>query len=166
MLWVDTSTGPPYTLKVRNAANTAWEDIAGSGGGSAPSGGSIIDGGNTVSDDLVLGTLNDHDVLFIRDGAGRFRVTPGGTNFGGNLTADSLEVYGPISTSERIYVEGDQVVGHRWVAIPDVASGDAPTAAASYTQADIQSMVDLINELKTQVNEAFAMLRNHGLIAS
>ena len=26
-LWVDTSVGPPFKLKVRNAANTAWQAV-------------------------------------------------------------------------------------------------------------------------------------------
>jgi hypothetical protein len=34
-LWIDTSTGPPFQMKVRNAANTGW-DLVGGVGSSAP----------------------------------------------------------------------------------------------------------------------------------
>lgn len=33
-LWVDTSSGPPYALKKRNGADSGWEDVGASGGGS------------------------------------------------------------------------------------------------------------------------------------
>lgn len=33
-LWVDTTGGPPYTLKIRNVTNTGWDDIGGSGASS------------------------------------------------------------------------------------------------------------------------------------
>lgn len=35
-----------------------------------------------------------------------------------------------------------------------IASADAPAAAGSYTQADIQDMVDLLNEIKGALNAA------------
>ena len=31
-LWVDTSSGPPFTMKVRNAGNSAWQAVGGAGG--------------------------------------------------------------------------------------------------------------------------------------
>jgi len=34
-LWVDTTSGPPYALKIRNATNTAWEAVSGGGSGSS-----------------------------------------------------------------------------------------------------------------------------------
>ena len=32
-LWVDTSTGPPYALKMRNTGDTGWDDVGSTGGG-------------------------------------------------------------------------------------------------------------------------------------
>lgn len=52
---------------------------------------------------------------------------------------------------------GDQVVGTQGAAVADAASADAT---------DLASAITLVNELKAQLNEALARLRDHGLIAT
>ena len=43
IFWIDTSPiTPPWSLKVRNAANTGWEDVGTTGGGGGGSGGHQI----------------------------------------------------------------------------------------------------------------------------
>lgn len=46
ILWVDTTSGPPYPMKIRNASNTAWQvvGIAGSTGATGPAGPQGIQG--------------------------------------------------------------------------------------------------------------------------
>jgi hypothetical protein len=55
--WVDTSSGPPYTLKKRNAANDAWETIGGASGASAAEDVTIADAGNDFTATDVEGAL-------------------------------------------------------------------------------------------------------------
>jgi hypothetical protein len=78
--WVDTSAGTgAFVLKVRNAADTAWEDLGSSGGG--------------VSDlasltDVDLTGLADGDMLVWDNGAGMWVPTaPGGA---GSVALDDL----------------------------------------------------------------------------
>jgi hypothetical protein len=54
-LWVDKSTATPYQLKVRNAANDAWDAVGGSGGGNVITTGPIgSEPGSAASGDLYL----------------------------------------------------------------------------------------------------------------
>lgn len=48
--------------------------------------------------------------------------------------------------------------------VADVESADAPAAASEYTQADIQDIVDVANECKTQLNALLASLRAAGIL--
>ena len=56
-------------MKVRNAANDGWEDVGGVGGGA---GWEL--GGNTDGAELIGGTLDDFDVVLLRNGVEVMRL--------------------------------------------------------------------------------------------
>ena len=65
--------------------------------------------------------------------------------------------YGQGSSGKSPLVRGTQAMRDvadalSSVQVATVTSVDAPAAAGSYTQADIQKMLDLINEMKTKLN--------------
>lgn len=184
-LWVDTTGGEPYTLKVRNTGNTAWEEV-GSAGGS----GDIAQGGNAFAAPLVIGTTDTQAVSIITDGVERLGIADDGVatfpanvvamddmhvehdlNMFGNLHVEqdaevigNITADGNINTSDFYRVNGVQVVGLQQTAVANAVSPDAPTQTAGYVQADVQDIADLANELKAQVNDLLAKMRTHGLI--
>lgn len=82
-----------------------------------------------------------------------------GRNAAGVIEANSGVLGTLRDFKARAYLDqsGDQLLTDRQAAIADAASADAT---------DLASAITLVNELKSKLNTALAMLRTHGLIAT
>ena len=84
---------------------------------------------------------------------------------GGNLT---------VKNDANIIVGNKQVIGAQQAAVDDVSAandpGDGTLAAASSNVATLaaqsEKLRDLVDEIRTQMNDLLGKLRTHGLIAS
>mmetsp|Transcript_14769 Transcript_14769/g.45769 ORF Transcript_14769/g.45769 Transcript_14769/m.45769 type:complete len:620 (-) Transcript_14769:3713-5572(-) len=101
--------------------------------------------------------------------AGGIRVSAGGVQIkGGNLTVGS-----DIKVSGMIAVGANQVVSSQQASVSDIDATNDPgdgTFAALSTAADLatecERLRDLVDEIRTQMNDLLGKLRAHGLIAT
>ena len=98
--------------------------------------------------------------------AGGVFILAGGVDIqGGNLT---------VKNDANIIVGNKQVIGAQQAAVDDVSAandpGDGTLAAASSDVATLaaqsEKLRDLVDEIRTQMNDLLGKLRTHGLIAS
>jgi hypothetical protein len=101
--------------------------------------------------------------------AGGIRVSAGGVQIkSGNLTVGS-----DIKVSGMIAVGANQVVSSQQASVSDIDATNDPgdgTFAALSTAADLatecERLRDLVDEIRTQMNDLLGKLRAHGLIAT
>lgn len=123
--------------------------------GNYVSGGTVVNAyGQYIASPYVAGTITNAYGLRIENITGAttnnysIKTGTGLVDFGDNVNVASGKVY---------KVNGTQVLTARQAAIADSSAPDAT---------DLATAITLVNELKTKLNTALAMLRTHGLIAS
>lgn len=162
-MWIDTSSGPPFALSVRNITDTGWQDV-----GTVPA---ILIGGNAEGVALVIGTTDNNVLNFIVNSVIEATLASTGLTVTNDISAVGVTASGNIqgvdlNATGVFKVDGTQVVSNQGAAVAAVASADAPAQTAAYVQADVEAIRAVANEAKAQLNTLLARLRAHGLIAT
>lgn len=139
-LWVDTTGSAPFPMKIRNEGNTGW-DLAGGGAG-------IANGGNATGDDIIIGTLDDFNVIIYRNGVNV-----------GHMTVDTFFLTLSLSTTAGVAATGNIHSLATVTGDANVVSGNGVFAAA-----EVQAGTDLkaadrviLNEVQILTNQLAAV---------
>lgn len=82
--WVDTSSGPPYSLKIRNAANTGWDAVGATSGGTVAAADVTYAGSTNLAATNVEAALDELDAE--KQVAGSYATATDLTNHLGDAT--------------------------------------------------------------------------------